>query len=92
MALFLKKDEVKDLRAQKAEALKEIQEIVGHSDDTLNKGKLFDDYINKEVKITLLKVIAILHGFHKKIEVVLGEIWKLVPGSVGESSGPPVPP
>ena len=38
------------------------------------------------------KVIAILHGFHKKIEAVLGEIWKLVPGSVRESSQPSLPP
>ena len=92
MALALKEDEVKDLRAQKTEALKDIWEIVGHSGDTLNKAKLLDDYINKEVKITLPKVIAILRGFHKKMEAVLGEIWKLVPGSVGESSRPPVPP
>ena len=86
MALALKEDEVKDLRAQKTEALKEIWEIVGHPGDTLNKAKLFDDYINKEVKITLPKVIAIQYGFHKKMEAVLEEIRKLVPGSVGESS------
>ena len=48
--------------------------------------------MNKEVKITLPKIIAILHGFHKKMEAVLGEIWKLVPGSAGESSRPPLPP
>ena len=92
MALALKEDEVKDLKAQKMEALKEIREIVGYPGDTLNKAKLFDDYINKEVKITLSKVIAILHGFHKKMEAVLGEIWKLVPELDGESSRPPILP
>ena len=92
VALALKKDEVKDLKAQKTEALKEIREIVGHPGNTLNKAKLFDDYINKEVKIMLPKVIAILHSFHKKMEAVLGEIRKLVPGSVGESSQPLLPP
>ena len=92
VALALKKDEVKDLKAQKTEALKEIWEIVGHPGDTLNMATLFDDYINKEVKITLPKVIAILHGFHKKMEAVLGKIRKLVPRSVGESSRPPLLP
>ena len=86
VVLALKEDEVKDLKAQKTEALKEIQEIVGHPSDFLNKAKLFDNYINKEVKITLSKVIAILHGFHKKMEAVLGEIRKLVPRPAGESS------
>ena len=92
VALALKEDEVKDLKAQKMEALKEIREIVGHLGNTLNKAKLFDDYINKEVKITLLKVIVILYSFHKKVEAALGEIRKLVPESVGESSRPPLPP
>ena len=92
MALALKENEVKDLKAQKTEALKEIREIVGHSGDTLNKAKLFDTYINKEVVITMPKVIAILHSFHKKMEAVLGEIRKLVPRSARESSRPPLPP
>ena len=92
MALALKEDEVKDLKAQKKKALKEIWEIIGHPGDTLNKVKLFNIYINKEVVITMPKVIAILYGFHKKMEAILGEIRKLVPGSVGESSQPPVPP
>ena len=92
MALALKEDEVKDLKVQKTEVLKEIQEIVGHPGDTLNIAKLFDTYINKELVITMLKVIAILHGFHKKMEAVLGEIRKLVPGSAGQLSRPPLPP
>ena len=79
VALALKEDEVKDLKVQKTEALKEIQEIVGHPGNTLNKAKLFDNYINKEVKIMLSKVITILYNFHKKMEAVLGEIRKLVP-------------
>ena len=74
------------------EALKEIRKIVGHPNDTLNKTKLFDDYINKEVKITLPKVIAILHGFYKKMEAILGKIRKLVLGSARESNRPPIPP
>ena len=88
MALALKEDEVKDFKAQKTEALKEIREIVDHLGDTLNKAKLFDTYINKEVVITMSKVIAILHSFHKKMEAVLGEIRKLVPGLARESSRP----
>ena len=92
MALALKEDEVKDLKVQKTEALKEIREIVGHPGDTLNKAKLFDIYINKEVVITMPKVIAILYGLHKKMEAELGEIWKLVPRLVGKSSQPPIPP
>ena len=63
VALALKDDEVKDLKAQKMEALKEIWVIIGHPGDILNKAKLFDDYINKEVKIALPKVIVILHYF-----------------------------
>ena len=89
IALALKKDEVKNFKALRVEALKEIREIVGHPGNILNKAKLFDEYINKEVKITMPKVIAIMHGFHKKMEAVLGEIQKLVSGSVGESSRPP---
>ena len=91
VALALKDDEVKDLRAQKTKALKEIREIMGHLGDILNKAKLFDDYINKEVKITMPKVIAILHAFHKKMEAALEEIRKLIPGSAKESSRPPLP-
>ena len=90
VALASKEDEVKDFKALKIEALKEIREIVGHPGDILNKARLFDVYINKEVKITMLKVIAILHGFQKKMEATLGEIRKLVPKSVGESSRPPL--
>ena len=91
VALALKEDEVKDFKALRVEALKEIWEIVGHPSDILNKAKLFDEYINKEVKITMPKVIAILHGFHKNMEVALGEIRKLVPGSAGELSRLPLP-
>ena len=74
MVLVLRENEVKDLKEQKTKALKEIREIVGHLGDILYNAKLFNDYINKEVKITLPKVIAILHGFHKKMEAALGEI------------------
>ena len=91
IALALKEDEVKNFKTLRMEALKEIWEIVGHPGDILNKAKLFDEYINKEEKITMPKVIAILHGFYKKMEAALGEIWKLVFGSVGESSRPPLP-
>ena len=91
VTLALKEDEVKDFKALKIEALKEIREIVGHPSDIFNKSRLFDVYINKEVKITMPKVIAILHSFQKKMEATLGEIQKLVPRSVGESSRPPLP-
>ena len=91
IALVLKEDEVKKFKALRMEALKEIREIVGHSGNIFNKAKPFDEYINKEVKITMPKVIAIPHGFHKKMEAALGEIQKLVSGSVGESSQPPLP-
>ena len=40
----------------------------------------------------LLKIIAILVGFQHKMEVVLGEIRKLVPGLLVELSQPPLPP
>ena len=91
IALALKEDEAKNFKALRMEALKEIWEIMGHPGDILNKAKLYDEYINKEVKITMPKVIAILHGFHKKMEAALGEIRKLVSGSVVESSRPPFP-
>ena len=91
VALALKEDEVKDFKALKIEALKEIWKIVGHPGDILNKARLFHVYINKEVKITMPKVIAILHSFQKKMEATLGEIRKLVPGLVGELSRPPLP-
>ena len=84
VALALKEDEIKDFNALKIEARKEIREIVGHPGDILNKAKLFDVYINKEVKITMPTVIVIFHGFQKKMEATLGEIRKLVPGSVGK--------
>ena len=92
LALALKEDEVREFKAQKTKTLTEIRVMVGNSDDVLNKTKLFDNYINKEVKITMPKVIAILHGFHKKMEAVLEEIQKLVLGSARESSRPPLPP
>ena len=91
IALALKEDELKNFKMLSVEALKEIREIVGHPGDILNKAKLFDEYINKEIKITIRKVITILPGFHKKMEAALGEIRKLVSGSVRESSRPPLP-
>jgi hypothetical protein len=90
VALALKDDEVKNLKALKVVAMEEIRDILGHSGDVLNKAKLFDKYVDKDVKLTLPKVIAILHGFQKKMEAVLGEIRKLVPG-LGEASRPPPP-
>ena len=33
-----------------------------------NKAHLFDNYIHKEIVVTMPKVIAILHRFHKKME------------------------
>ena len=91
IALALKEDEVKNFKELKVEALKEIREIEGHPGDILNKAKLFNEYINKDVKITMPKVIVILHGFQKKMEAALGEIRKLVSRSAGESSRPPLP-
>ena len=44
------------------------------------------------MKITLPKVITILHSFHKKMEAALGKIQKLIPGLAGETSRPPLPP
>ena len=82
---------MKNFKELRVEALKEIREIVGHLGDILNKAELFNEYINKDVKITMPKVIAILHGFLKKMEAVLGEVWKLVSISVGESSRPSLP-
>ena len=55
-----KEDKVKNFKTLRVEVLKEIREIVGHSGDILNKAKLFNEYINKEIKITMPKVIAIL--------------------------------
>ena len=88
MALVLKDDKIRELKGQRTEALGQIWEMVGHSGDVLNKAQLFDKYVNKEVMITMPKVIAILVGFHKKMEAILGEIQKLVPRSAGESSRP----
>ena len=72
MVLALKEDEVREFKAHKMEALTEIREMVINSSDVLNKANFFDNYINKEVKITMPKVIAILHGFHKKMEAFWG--------------------
>ena len=91
IALELKEDEVKNFKALRVEALKEIREIMGHLGDICNKAKLFNEYINKDVKITMPKVIAILHGFQKKMEAMLGEVRNLVSVSVGKSSRPPLP-
>ena len=55
-----KEDKVKNFKTLRVEVLKEIREIVGHSGDILSKAKLFNEYINKEIKITMPKVIAIL--------------------------------
>ena len=92
MKLALKDDEIRELKGKKTGALDQIREIVGNLGDVLNKAQLFDKYVNKEVVITMPKVIAILVGFHKMMEVVLGEIRKLVPGSVRELSWLPLPP
>ena len=92
IALALKEDEIKNFKELKVEVLKEIWEIVDHLGDILNKAKLFNVYINKDMKITMPKLIAILHGFQKKMEAALGEIRKLVSRSAGEASRPPLLP
>ena len=63
IALALKEDELTNFKVLRIEVLKEIRKIMGHSGDILNKAKLFNEYINKDVKITMPKVITILHDF-----------------------------
>ena len=74
------------------EALGQIREIVGILGDILNKAHLFDSFIKKEVQMLLPKIIAILVGFQHKMEAVVGDIQKLVPRTLAESSQPPLPP
>ena len=89
--LALKEEEIQKYKTLKIEAILEIREIVGHPSDILNKARLFTKYLNKNIAPTLPKVIAILHGYHQKMEAVLGEVRKLVSGTVGESSQPLLP-
>ena len=71
--------------------MREIKEIVGHPGDLLNKVRLFNEYIDKDVKISMPKVITILHGYHKKMEAAMAEVQKLVSVTTGESSRAPPP-
>src|SRR5450759_2676381 len=84
--LALKDEDLQKFKTLKIEAILEIREIMGHPSDILNKARLFSEYLNKSLAPTLPKVIAILHGYQKKMEAVLGEVRNLVSGTVGESS------
>ena len=57
----------------------------------MNQAHLFDNYIKTEMLLLLLKVIAILMSFGRKMEATLVEMRKLVSGSLAESSRPPLP-
>ena len=80
------------MKEQKIEVLDRIREVVGNPGDIVNKAHLFDTFVKKKVEMSLPKVIAILVGFKHKMEAVLGEIRKLIPGSPVESSRLPPPP
>ena len=48
MALVLKDDKIQELKGEKAERLKRIQEAIGHPSDVLNKAHFFDDDVKAE--------------------------------------------
>ena len=77
--------------ALRLEALREIKEIVGHPSDVLNKVRLFNKYIDKDVKLSLPKVIVIFHGYHKKMEAAMVGVRMLISVTTGESSWTPPP-
>jgi hypothetical protein len=89
--LAMKEDDVQKYKTLKLEAILEIREITGHPGDILNKARLFTEYVQKSIAPTLPKIIAILHGYHKKMEGVLVEVRTLVSGTVGESTRPLFP-
>ena len=91
ISLALKKDHMHTYEALRLEALGEIKETVGHPGNVLNKVRLFNKYIDKDVKLFLPKVITILHGYHKKMEAAMAEVRMLISVTTGESSRTPPP-
>ena len=89
--LAMKEDDVQKYKTLRMEAILEIREVTGHPGDILNKARLFTEYVQKSIAPTLPKIIAILHGYHKKMEGVLVEVRTLVSGTAGESTRPLFP-
>ena len=91
VSLVLKEDQVQTYEALRLEALREIKEIIGHPGDVLNKVRLFNEYIDKDVKISMPKVFTIFHGYHRKMEAAMAEVRNLVSVTTGELSRVPPP-
>ena len=91
MELVKKEKEIRQLKEQSKEGLERIQVFMGNPGDCMNKAHFFDNDIKAEVQLSLPKLIAILVSFGHKMEAILGEIWKLVPGSQSEPIRPSFP-
>ena len=93
MALKVKDKEIWQLRAR-VESLEKIWEVVGTLGDVLNKGRLFDNNVKTRGEVSVAKIIRVLVSFMMKIETTLGEMQKLLSGSLaaGSSQAPPPPP
>ena len=57
MALVLKDDKIRELKAQKAERLERIREAIGHPGNVMNKARLFDDDVKAEGQLLAQKII-----------------------------------
>ena len=70
-----------------------IQEVIGHSSDIINKVHLFDNEVKTKGHFSAQKIITILVKYGHKMETILGEIWKLLPGlsTASRSSQPSIP-
>ena len=88
--LTMKNDEIHQLRVQ-TESLERIRKVMGTPGDVLNKACFFDNNIKTNGQLSTAKIILILVGFTRKMEVALVDIRKLVSGSSIGPSQPPLP-
>ena len=84
MALVLKEEEIRELKGEKAERLKRIEEATRHPSDVINKVHFFDDDVKAEGQLLAQKIITILVKFGHKMEMTLGEMRKLFSRSLIE--------
>ena len=69
----------------------QIQEVVGNPGNVLNKAYLFDNDIKTKGQLSTTMIVPILVNFACKMETMLVEIRKLVPGSQVGPSRPLLP-
>ena len=93
MALKAKDKEIRQLRARIGN-LEKIQEVVEIPGDVLNKARLFDNDVKSGRQVSAAEIIPVLVSFMMKMESTLGEMWKLLSGSLvaGSSQAPPPSP